>query len=868
MFGSMRSISNSESSPSASRPLEGVLFYVVLTALTIAPLIFGSYPPWIGGLTVAVFCGLGVLSILWALIFRADYFPVPGALKAFSYLLLAWLSGMVVRDVVLGTAQWRAPALSLRTLPYAFAFLSAGMLGARLGATRLKTVLWAVTVVGVILGALTITQWMGFDVKSWKHNTQVRVSGIFVNVNRLAVMESLCISCALALFLAAFKEPEVGRPEEMRRRARQGVLASAMLCMGMAMVLTLSRLSIITFGVGLGLIAFFWMRHRMQRDARDSWGASRSERVRRWLVVALPMIVMLAWVAGAFSFGGQTLNKRILELGKSESGEQERIQAFKAAWPLLGSTDARLFGHGLGNFEFAFNAIQPMGLSGRWTRLHSDWVQLAMEAGIAALALAVLLTVFWFRAWLTNVREAQKDDDEESLVLQLVPLAGIVTILICTAADFPLRETGLALAFFFLTGALARSKASAAGGTGWAGFVLAPLLLAGLGWNGFVAGRNGAAYAVSPARGQYMLPLNTGDDPAAWERAVTLDPGDPQLHVYLAAAANNATGAAQEVYAAGLEHALIGKALSPRDCSMPWLAALLSEKKGEWGEAPGYFDQAIARFPNNFALLRDAGAFFIRRARIMPLGTSFRDDAVARALDFFRYVIRYQGAAGNDELFVKWMEEAECTPEQVAQIWDGDAPAARLMRAKYYWKRGRIELTAEEIAALSPDQVKAGKSDTIWYDVLAGRLEFARGEEDAAVAHWLDALKLGAPRVEEQAYLWMAAEAWNLTVEAAKLAAEKLADNLKDAPLLVNVLGRKLHDSGKNVDACILLQKTAGTMDYLCVLWAESALAMNDIPTAEEQAARALKYQRAANDLSQWHAHFLVQLSERKRVKQ
>ena len=87
---------------------------------------------------------------------------------------------------------------------------------------------------------------------------------------------------------------------------------------------------------------------------------------------------------------------------------------------------------------------------------------LALEAGLPAIVFALALTFFWFRAWLRNLRGESASRVEVPLILQLVPLSGIVTVLICTAADFPLREPSLAFIFFFLAGALARAPSPSA----------------------------------------------------------------------------------------------------------------------------------------------------------------------------------------------------------------------------------------------------------------------------------------------------------------------------------------------------------------------------------------------------------------------
>ncbi len=85
------------------------------------------------------------------------------------------------------------------------------MLGASFGsAQRLKRLFAVLTVVGVVLGVLTILEKLGWDVKGENPYSKIRPSGIFVNSNRLAVMEALCASCGLGLLLASCVEQNTG----------------------------------------------------------------------------------------------------------------------------------------------------------------------------------------------------------------------------------------------------------------------------------------------------------------------------------------------------------------------------------------------------------------------------------------------------------------------------------------------------------------------------------------------------------------------------------------------------------------------------------------------------------------------------------
>ncbi len=452
--------------PLRERSFFVALLYVSLAAVSVAPLFYGSYPQWISGFAVAAVCALGCAYICLAPISGARFFPVPRSVLLVSILSLAWLGAMVARDAFLGTAAGRFPALSVRTLPYGFAFLSAGMLGAGFGTPRrLKTLLSVFTGVGFVLAALAIVESLGWDVKNFKPSVAQRPSGIFISPNRLAVMLSLCLSCGLGLFLATFKEPESGMIENRRRLARQAALALALAAMGTAIAYSLSRLTIASFGLGLGIAALIWTWQALRAQGGSEGPAFRdlplSERIQRGVLFAVPVLVMLAWGVVTFGISGSMLKKRIDEFGVVEA--DSRWVVVTGSLKLYDAPGAKLFGRGLGAFEPLYTAIQPAALNigdlpGRWSRMHSDWAQLALEGGLPALALVLALTGAWAWEWWRRLWLAQGAREPEPLGLRLAPMVGVFTVAACSVADFPLRETGMALAFFFLAGALIRTN--------------------------------------------------------------------------------------------------------------------------------------------------------------------------------------------------------------------------------------------------------------------------------------------------------------------------------------------------------------------------------------------------------------------------
>ncbi len=226
-----------------------------------------------------------------------------------------------------------------------------------------------------------------------------------------------------------------------------------------SLALTLSRLTILAFGAGLGIAAFVWTRVKPRAEYALAFrDLSRHEQIQRIAFIGLPVLVVLGWSVLALSIGANDFQKRMSEIGVADN--DSRLTTIKSALPLSVPLKRSWRAEGWEVSKWFTMRCSRRRLSGRWSRLHSDWLQLALEAGIPALLLALLLTVAWLIAWWRNMTRYSAVRDEQSILLRLAPVAGIFTVLACTAADFPLRETGLALGFFFVAGALARDENS------------------------------------------------------------------------------------------------------------------------------------------------------------------------------------------------------------------------------------------------------------------------------------------------------------------------------------------------------------------------------------------------------------------------
>ena len=865
------------------------LKWLALGLAALTPFAYGSYPAWVSGFVVALFCILGLAHVVFCLCRGVEFFAAGVAVRRLSYLLLIWLAALVCYDVIAGLERGRVPAISVRELPYAFAFFSAALIGASFGKRQRAALLWVFLGSGALLSTLALVQWLGWDVKTLSASnidTAHRPTGVFISPNRLAVMLSLSLSTGLAIFLGLLASAKTSRYDKFKRNwVMPCIVAALLLVICGSLVLTLSRLTLMSYGLCLGIAAWIWAREQRRRQLELGIGQlSQAGRVQHGLLVGAPVLVIFAWAAWTLSFGGENLNERIH--GSHES--MQRLDVLRLSPTLL--LQHPWAGWGLGGFEPAFTGVQKAGLIGRWTRMHNDWLQMALECGWPAFALLLLLTAFWLRDWWRNFSSLTGENTTVSRAWleQLIPMTGCGTVLLCSIGDFPLRETSLALIFFMLAGLLGRVAQAAAGGAAGAteknlqrnyfkslklGVVALPLA-AGLGWSAFVAGRNGLACARSPWLGQLLFPPKAGTDLAAWERAIAIDPGDPQLHYYLSLAATQTPHAEAVVYEKGLQHADIAAALSPREYLIQWTAFTLAEKLNRLELADEYLQRAIALFPQDPRMHQDHGIFYLRRW-VEPLqpGSFRRDEGVQRAMQEFHWLLRRE-LVSEDQL-MNWMVGAGCTPDEVSKLWEGEGPHECVSRAKYNAEQDQWDIAERELKSLEMTWHTAGTWDSIWYHTLSGTVLFQKSENVAGIEKW-DVALAAVPcktvteqrtqeRIKQQAADFMTAQARSMSVAAVEQMALALAPKLKEYPIFARQLGLQLYESGKNYSAERLLRETAGKLEPLIRLRAMNALQMGDEPAALEHAYTALQLADSRSDVKQWYAGFILEVEARRR---
>lgn len=407
--------------------------------------------------------------------------------------------------------------------------------------------------------------------------------GPYYNKDHAANLLLMCAAVGAGSFFARIRpvsEMDGYLPEQLRslggRAACAALIVAGFLFCGSRGAL----LAVPLAGAGLALAA------------AGSVERARSRRVRAAAALAAgALVVFLAF--------------RHVSAGADAGGVMERSVAGRlsiywdaARW----LRDSPLFGSGLGTFETVYPSYQDQGLSAKVDHAHSDWLELALEAGLPgaalALAAAALLAFVSTRAW-------RKARSREMRALIAGAAAAAAAFAAHALFEFAFRIPGNAVLFLGLVGFLLSAPA----------------------WMHKSAER---APAATPPPGESLLAAGaflllalsaTRPAVAAWQGG---EPGSPAERVgSLARALSNddsprlMTGLAAASYAlaaggeeldipllrAAMGYSLAGLAKRPFDADALFLSGRILWRLGRHADAAEMFDRSRTV---RFALIRPA----------------------------------------------------------------------------------------------------------------------------------------------------------------------------------------------------------------------------------------------------------------------
>lgn len=853
-----------------------VAAWLGLACVAAGPAAGGCQPAWAWGILLAT------VGLCAALTLAADAaLPATGRMTAGllrrplawltwpAALLLAWLGFLTYQILAAGTGT----AQTGRGLLFAGAFAVSFLLGLAWGTTgrRLRQLFTVLAIMGVALASLNVAQWLGLGpdaVLGWAIRKE-RPSGVYTNPNRFAVLLALCWACGVALFLAVLLGLRTtrSRRKQLKRRIALALLLPGVLLISAGLSATLSRWTLISLAMAasLAVLAGIYKGRLRREGALGYYTGHPDERkgaVIRLALLLFALVVPVAIVfALALTLAGRPLVDRLKQLDSPDGSS--RAQAMHVGLDLL--REKPLAGWGPGGFENAFRAVQPQALTGRWAQVHNDWLQLGIEAGIPAVALAALaalgLAVLAWRALPQGRRRARFWIFLGGGVAMAVPL-------LASLADFPLREPANGVLYFFLLGALARAWAHAIrprpGAAPFAlGAVLNAALALGAAGLALAALPIGLAAAASPWLWQMQPPPPRAAQAEDYRQALQTSAAEPEL---LYPFARCLLQAQRETPAAG--RAAVGaetrgvldrmRALDAQDYRVPWLEGELAELNGEHEKAAASFDRAVELAPAYRALRLQAAW-----ARLTGVFTRTRPASV-RANEELAKVLAHLGVLlklepSLDGTFAAALQDAGALPYEIAGLWPPEEGQWALSRAKYWAQLENWDLLEAELARM------AGREGEPWVAALQGRVCFERGKHEAAVQHWETALKFAASQRDNAMEYWLARQVHRITPEALLVLTGKGHEAAGSVPAVALAAAARLQQQRKLAAADAMLARAAqqAVRPDIFRAWAELALLLGDTESARSRARQAVSLSDRRTEWRAWLETFERQINER-----
>ena len=323
-----------------------------------------------------------------------------------------------------------------------------------IGGRDLRVLAPGIVALGVLMSMIGIVQkalWSGKVYGFWEPvNTGAVAFGPFINRNHFAGWMLLALPVAVGYFASLVAKGMVGVKPGWRNRiiwfstpdASRAVLTGfALLVMGFALTLTLSRSGISCFLLAMMLSAFHVLRRQTSAAKGRLLGA----------YLALVVVAAVAWV------GIDAIGARFAEVDWKLGG---RAGAWGDAWRIHQAFP--WFGTGLNTYGSATLLLQQFEkATAHYVEAHNDYLQLLVEGGWLVAVPALVLVVLFAREVRRRFREGR--DDRTGYWIRLGAVTGLVAIAFQEIVEFSLQMPGNA-AFFTVLCAIAVRRAAVKGG--------------------------------------------------------------------------------------------------------------------------------------------------------------------------------------------------------------------------------------------------------------------------------------------------------------------------------------------------------------------------------------------------------------------
>lgn len=346
------------------------LSWLVLTHAILIPF-FIEFPGLPFRLTTTDLLGVAVLGA-WALANGTDglrsLHEVPAFWASVALVLAHWVALLAAQDLVSGLKE----VVKLTSI-LAFYAVLAGMTLRPADRSRLT---WALLLGAVIVSLIAIVESIGKPL-GWGY-LEHRAAGTMGHANTLGG------------YLAALSPVGWGLLwTEMETRRRPWVLFlifGILLCMGTALLLTLSRAAWLSFGVAIAVTTWGLLRAKRRGPARRTWAVAGLG----VMVVAVIVLGIAAWTSQTGNLIGSLVVQRLLATNPLSSfGDRERVALMEAAWGMF--LDHPWLGVGPGNFPSYVQQYTTFQPAWRHEFPHNVVLHVAAEAGVIG-----LLSFLWW----------------------------------------------------------------------------------------------------------------------------------------------------------------------------------------------------------------------------------------------------------------------------------------------------------------------------------------------------------------------------------------------------------------------------------------------------------------------------------------
>lgn len=303
--------------------------------------------------------------------------------------------------------------------------------------SRIRIIMWVIVCSALfqaVFGSLMTLSGLEYHLFGEKEHYRGVATGSFINRNHLAGYLEMSLAVGIGLLLSQIN-PQAD--SSWRQKIRNWVLTMlekkmllrimlAILVIGL--VMTHSRMGNTAFFSSLVISSIIWVFLSGKRPRRNV------------IILFISLILIDLYIVGAW-FGLEKVVDRLEETSVASETRDEVVWSLLKAIP-----DYGLSGSGLGTFKTVYPAYKDSFISFSYRYAHNDYLQFALEGGVAALLLAAAVLLSLFAAY----RAMRSRRDPLYRGLGFSSLMAIIAIMIHSAVDFNLQIPANALMFMLM----------------------------------------------------------------------------------------------------------------------------------------------------------------------------------------------------------------------------------------------------------------------------------------------------------------------------------------------------------------------------------------------------------------------------------